>query len=158
LFCTLQDDHPNERLHLFYSAALTGEWRAHPQSPVKCDLASARPAGAILMVDGHPVRPAQNCSVTYGGALTLNRITCLTPERFEETSLAALLPQAPYGDGIHTLAAAGEFTVIDGKRWHTGLAANVVRKGVAKAFKATRSWRRGGFVGQTRWERPSPLT
>ena len=62
----------------------------------------------------------------------------LTPETFQEVSFRHILPQSQYyADGIHTIAAAGAYTVIDGKRWHYG-SANLMRAVLAKAFKMHR--------------------
>jgi hypothetical protein len=138
LFCTFGDDRPDERLHLFYSRSLLEEWRPHPANPIKDDRASARPAGALFQVDGKLIRPSQNSSKTYGGSLVLNHVVALTPEAFQEVSYRHILPQSQYyADGIHTIAAAGSYTVIDGKRWHYG-SANLVRALVAKAVKMHR--------------------
>jgi hypothetical protein len=138
LFCTLADDQPNERLHIYYSTELTGVWYPHRSNPVKVDASSARPAGKIIMVDGEAIRPAQNCSETYGGGLVFNRIIALTPDCFHELPISTLSPERPYVHGLHTIAAAGEFTIIDGKRWHDELLPNMVRKIVAKGCKIQR--------------------
>ena len=63
------------------------------------------------------MRPAQDCSRTYGGAITFNRIVRLTPTAFEEEVVGRLAPEAdgPYPDGLHTISSAGGVTIIDGK-------------------------------------------
>ncbi len=43
-----------------------------------------RPAGALFTVAGQIYRPAQDCSRTYGGAIVINKIERLTPEKFVE--------------------------------------------------------------------------
>lgn len=117
LFCTFQDDGPNERLHLFHAASPFGAWRAHGANPVKSDIAAARPAGKLFSVDGELYRPAQDCSKTYGGAIAINRVTALTPDRFEEERVRTIEPQQPFPHGVHTFSPGDGFTVIDGKRW-----------------------------------------
>ena len=118
LFCTFHDDSPNARLHLFYSKDLEGPWTAHPGNPVKDDLASSRSAGPLFWSDGKLIRPAQDCSKTYGGGVMLNAITQLDRDGFSETSLRLLQPSAEeYPHGLHTLCPAGDVTIVDGKRW-----------------------------------------
>jgi hypothetical protein len=66
-----------------------------------------------------PIARAQDCSETYGGAVTLNRIIRLTPEEYEEETVTVVRPDpdGPYPAGLHTLSAFDDWTLIDGKRW-----------------------------------------
>jgi hypothetical protein len=147
LFCTFQDDQPNDRLHLFHSPTLHGEWTPHPMNPVKIDRSSARPAGALFVVDGDLIRPAQDCSQTYGGSLMLNRVVSLTPDNFEEVPYRQIRPVAGYySDGIHTVAAAGEYTIVDGKKWHRGLAGNGASRAISTIQKIRRRRVAGSFI------------
>src|SRR5439155_12990002 len=84
----------------------------------KCDITSARPAGVPFWVAGSLIRPAQDCSRSYGGAITLNKIHELTPTRFREETVASIVPdpRGPYPDGIHTLSFVGDSMLIDSKR------------------------------------------
>lgn len=139
LFCSFFDDLPNEKLHIFFSDTLLGQWHPHPKNPVRWDITAARSAGALFETSDHRlIRPAQNCRETYGGSLTLNHITDLTTKTFDELTIRDLAPVEPYPDGIHTLAGAGRFTVIDGKRWHREVPANAARKVITKGFKLWR--------------------
>jgi hypothetical protein len=138
LFCTFADDRPEERLHLFYADSLLGEWTPHPMNPVKRDRSNARPAGALFMADGKLMRPAQDSSRTYGGRLVINHVVTLTPDAYAEDVMRILEPPSDYYvDGFHTLAAAGDYTVIDGKRWHRGPISLACRV-TAKVFKLYR--------------------
>jgi hypothetical protein len=85
---------------------------------VKVDVRSARPAGTPFVVDGTLYRPAQDCSRTYGGRVTINRVLILTPLAFREEPFAFVDPdpEGPYPDGLHTLSQVGNVTLIDGKR------------------------------------------
>lgn len=66
------------------------------------------------------MRPAQDCSRTYGGAVALYAITRLNDHEYEEEELRRLVaPPGEYPHGLHTLCPAGEITLIDGKRWRT---------------------------------------
>jgi hypothetical protein len=146
IFCTFGNDAPDERLYLFYSSTLLGAWTPHPSNPVKTDRASARPAGAFFQVDGKLIRPSQNSSKTYGGSLVLSHVVTLTPKAFVERPFQHIVPPSEnYPDGIHTIAAAGEFTIIDGKRWHYG-SVNVARAVVAKVFKIYRKHNAGKLL------------
>jgi hypothetical protein len=118
LFCTFQDDEPDGRLHLFHAANPRGPWTPHPANPVQADPGCARPAGPIFMKGDVPVRPAQDCSRTYGGAVVLQEILELTADSYRERALRRLEPSSPsYPHGLHTLAPAGEVSLVDGKRW-----------------------------------------
>src|SRR5213596_456309 len=55
-----------------------GPWRPHPGNPVKVDVRSSRPAGGPFLFGGNLYRPAQDCSRTYGGGITINRVTHLS--------------------------------------------------------------------------------
>ncbi len=121
LFCTngrgpRKGDHSH--LNIFYADDLLGEWKRHAQNPVKIDVRSARPAGQIFEHGGALYRPAQDCSRTYGGAITLNRIERLSETEFCETYAGTVRPPAGrYGKGIHTISAAGDMCIVDAKRY-----------------------------------------
>ncbi len=118
LFCTDVDAGENLRLFIWHAPALFGPWRPHAVNPVKTDIRSSRPAGRPFTRDGALFRPAQDCSRTYGGGITLNRVTRLTPEEFAEEAVTVIQPDrtGDYPEGIHTLSAAGDLTFVDGKR------------------------------------------
>lgn len=107
------------RLHLAFAEALTGPWRVHPENPVRTDLASSRPGGTPFVDAGALMMPVQDCTATYGGAIRLLRIHELTPDRFVAEAgptLAAPASAGRYSDGLHTLSACGDLTLIDVKR------------------------------------------
>jgi hypothetical protein len=105
-------------LHLWYAPAISGPWTAHAANPVKTDVGSARPAGPLFEVDGVLYRPAQDSSQTYGARVIINRILTLTPDCFREEPVASVEPDpgSAYPDGLHTLCAMGDKTLVDGKR------------------------------------------
>lgn len=125
LLCTDHDCGPNSHLHAFFADDLLGPWTSHPANPVKVDVRSARPAGTPFVHDGQLYRPAQDSSATYGGAVVVNRVVSLTPTDFSEEVVKVIDPasQDPSVEGIHTLSAAGEATLVDGKRSRFVLAA-----------------------------------
>ena len=118
LFCTFQGDGANSCLYVFFAETLDGPWTGHPQNPIVADASCARPAGPLFIVDGRLIRPAQDCSYTYGGAVVLNWVRHLDAKAYVEEPLRRLEPRAgPYGAGLHTFCPAGDFTIIDGKTW-----------------------------------------
>lgn len=110
-------DNPNVLLNIFHAERVEGPWTAHTLNPVKTDIRGARPAGRPFLVDGALIRPAQDCSRYYGGAIRLNRIVALTPTDFREETWQVLAPQpGRYAQGLHTISWTGRWTVIDGAR------------------------------------------
>ena len=105
----------SEELFLFHSDTLLGgRWNPHPANPVVSDARKARPAGAIFAQDGALYRPAQDCSVRYGYAMTLNRITKLSALDYGESETAAITPTWDRKImATHTLAYTPGLTVID---------------------------------------------
>jgi hypothetical protein len=86
---------------------------------VRLDARSSRPGGTPFIHEGELILPVQDCSRTYGGAIRLLRIDELTPDRFVAEAGDAITPPpaaAPYVDGLHTLSACGEVSLIDVKR------------------------------------------
>ncbi len=105
-------------LHAAFAEQIAGPYTPHAGNPLKTDVRSARPAGTPFRVGDRLIRPAQDCGRTYGGRIALNEVHVLTPTRFEEQTITWIEPdpRSPYPAGVHTLSAAGPFTVIDGKR------------------------------------------
>lgn len=108
----------NDNLCLRYAERLRGPWRAHAANPVKWDVRSSRPGGTPFVHEGALYRPAQDSSATYGGRLVINRVTRLDTQSFAEEVAATIGPDpdGPFPDGLHTLSAAGPFTLLDGRR------------------------------------------
>jgi hypothetical protein len=110
----------NTELHIWYSDKIFGTYRPHANNPVKTDIRSARPAGPLFEHENALYRPSQDCSRTYGGRVSINRIAELTPTAFDEEFVSNVTPFGlhKWKTGLHNLCAAGNFTIIDGKR-HT---------------------------------------
>ncbi|MDH3262332.1 MAG: hypothetical protein OEM84_15415 [Acidimicrobiia bacterium] len=117
LFCC-DDDQDHAKLYLWHSENLLGPWEPHVANPVKIDIRSARPAGGLFLAGDQLYRPAQDGSVTYGGAVAINRILAMTPVVFEEETVVVIEPKmvGPWCTGIHTIAGWDDLTVIDAKR------------------------------------------
>ena len=137
LFCGRAGDLSDSHLFIWHAASPRGPWRPHPQNPVKIDVRSSRPAGPPIVVDGVLYRPAQDCSCTYGGALTINRVLVLDRERFAEEIAGRLEPDpaGPYPDGLHTLCGHGDITLVDGKRTRFHIAAPALKAWGALAHR-----------------------
>jgi hypothetical protein len=104
----------DDELHIFHAAAPFSEWRAHRRNPVKSDVRSARPAGALFWRNGALHRPAQVCSPLYGAGLSINRVLRLTPDDYAERETRRIVPAGKGGLlGLHTFNRAGDLTVVD---------------------------------------------
>lgn len=105
-----------DQLWLFHADAIGGPWRPHARNPVKIDVRSTRPAGALFRRGGRLIRPSQDCSVSYGGALTLCEVTRLSRAEYAEVEVEKLLPGwLPSNLGFHTVSSSRGLEVIDGK-------------------------------------------
>jgi hypothetical protein len=115
LFCTHEG---SAELHVYHARTLQGAWTAHAGNPVKRDPSSSRPAGPPYRRRGHLYRPAQDCSRTYGGAVAINRIVELAPDRFREEVVCKIGPETSgeFPDGFHTLNVLDGACVVDGKK------------------------------------------
>ncbi|WP_316858765.1 hypothetical protein [uncultured Cohaesibacter sp.] len=117
IFCVTRDGAGgySDCLSLYYADDLFGPWQPHAQNPVLIDKATARPGGNFLRKEGRLLRPVQDCSISYGAAMQLVEVTHLSPEHYEQRSLAKLAPNSHWpGRNLHTLNRAGNLEVIDG--------------------------------------------
>ncbi len=147
LLCAEEDRGAESRLFAWHAPELSGPWTPHAANPLKTDVRSARPAGTPFVHGGRLYRPAQDGSRTYGGAVALNRVLRLTATDFAEEVVAVITPErgGPFPDGLHSLSAAGEFTVVDGKRRR--FVPQVFRQELgAKLRRALRRGPAGAFV------------
>lgn len=119
LFYTIEGTgHAHSRLYLRYADRPEGPWLEHPMNPIKDDVTSARPAGALFIEGGKIYRPAQDCSLVYGHHVVLNEVTKLSTTEFEERKLQRLGPlnTAPYTQGLHTVNGNSKYVVVDARR------------------------------------------
>jgi hypothetical protein len=118
-FTSLSEDGQSaaSQLLLFSSDRVDGDWRLHPRSPISADARFARNAGALFEEGGHLVRPAQDCSTTYGGAVEFRRVQVLNEREYREASDGSLRPALGSGSlGVHTYNRTARVEVIDSKR------------------------------------------
>jgi hypothetical protein len=116
LFCNIggKDFSSNDELHVFHAETPLGPWIPHKKNPIKSDVRSARPAGRLFRVNNQLYRPAQDCSIRMGGAISINKVTTLTTTEFKEHEAARIDPTWRRGIyGTHTLNVAGDLTMLD---------------------------------------------
>jgi hypothetical protein len=104
-----------DALHVWTAPALRGPWTEIGPGPLRVDVASVRPAGRPFATgDGGWIRPVQDSSQGYGGALALARFDPSRPGT--ETIERRIAPAAPW-TGLHTwnraLHRARVFEVMD---------------------------------------------
>jgi hypothetical protein len=118
LTSTDADRDADSHLCVWYASALRGRWTPHPRNPVKIDARSSRPGGTPFVHEGVLYRPTQDCAGRYGRRVVLNHVEWLTPTEFHEYEVGSIGPLAggPFPDGVHTLSAVGDLTLIDGLR------------------------------------------
>jgi hypothetical protein len=105
-----------DELYLFYSDSLFGTWHEHPLNPVVSDVRRARPAGRLFLRDGHLIRPGQDSSRTYGGAVVFNRVDVLTETEYRETPVGRIEKDWRSGNlGTHCYTADSVYEVVDGR-------------------------------------------
>lgn len=132
----------NVELFVYHSDRFEGPYVPHALNPVKSDIRSARPGGTPFRRGDELWRPGQDSSLTYGGRIAMNRIVELTPDRFHEETVRFVgpMPNTVYDQGFHTVAAMGDVTLVDGKRYTTV----PQRRKAAKARKLERLQRKKG--------------
>jgi len=92
----------------------TTAWTPHPANPVVSDVRHARPAGALLHLDGKLYRPAQDCSRRYGSNLMLCEIAKLDEREYSETPRPFVEgPRPKKMVAAHTLNHTSGLTVVD---------------------------------------------
>lgn len=119
LFSSDLNDGPHYNLKLFYSDNPLGNWRPHPQNPVKSDVRSSRPAGTPFIINGELYRPAMNNTEKYGAGITINKILTLDKSVFKETVFRTIYlnkSNLPFSDRIHTVNGSNACTVVDGSK------------------------------------------
>ena len=131
-------------LHLAFADRLIGPWQPHPLNPVRSGLVATRPAGTPIIRDGAIEIPVQDGSRTYGGAVRKLKVLHLDESRFEAEGAAWLEPSpalAPFDDGLHTVSAAGDISLIDCKRIERSIGGTLARR---RGKLARRMRRRSG--------------
>jgi hypothetical protein len=126
-------------LHMAHATSLFGPWEVCDSNPLRVDLAGSRPAGRPFVdATGHVCLPVQDCSGGYGSATRMLRFIELHPigARIEvlDWRLTGELASPDHRDGLHTVSACGDLTLIDVKR--------VDRSRMRQWLDLRRRWRR----------------
>ena len=80
--------HDHNRLRLFFSNNLMGEWKEHPKSPiVNNDNRRSRPAGKLITYKDKLYRIAQDCGPHYGHSIKAFEIEILNKELYQEREI-----------------------------------------------------------------------
>jgi hypothetical protein len=105
----------SDDLYLFYAdSPVSDTWLPHPLNPIVSDVRKARSGGQVLKRAGKLFRVSQNCARSYGKGINLHEIVTLTEDAYEERDVQSIKPAwKPSLTGLHTLAHAGDLTVID---------------------------------------------
>lgn len=110
----LSRTHTHELL-LYSSPSLHGPWKAHPSNPIVTSQLGVRAAGNLFRTQSQLIRPGQDCSQKYGGAIQFNRILTLNPQEYREESAGMLMPDPQNNwHGLHTYNADDTFEIVDG--------------------------------------------
>ena len=123
LFTGRLDAERDAKLFIFHAPDLRGPWTPHALNPVRADIRGGRMAGPLIETRNRLYRVGQDSSVAYGGAVVVHEILDLAPERYRERVIGRLDPDpvGPYPHGLHTVCAAGGWTLVDGKRHRRSL-------------------------------------
>jgi len=102
-----------EKAYLYVSDEMDGPYKQVEEAPVQMSRSCSRPGGNWFYANNNLYRPAQDCSVNYGGALKLMRVESITPfQEHEELTVQPL--NYKYNLGVHTINFHNGLAVIDG--------------------------------------------
>lgn len=114
MFASIAENSIPDELSLYYANNPLGPWKAHRQNPVKSDVRGSRPAGKLFNWNGELYRPAQDSSGRYGYAISINKVTQLDEQDFQEEETSKILPNwNKMLLGTHTISIAGDLTIVD---------------------------------------------
>jgi hypothetical protein len=120
LFASLLGKNVMNQLHIFFADNILGPYFPHFKNPVKNHINGSRCAGSFFRIGNELFRPSQNCEHYYGESITIQKITRLNTEEFEEEQQLVLNPKmgSEFSFGIHTLNISGNYIIADGQKGH----------------------------------------
>lgn len=105
----------DSQLLLFYcDDIIKDDLIEHPANPIVYGVDRSRMAGSIFPWRDGLVRPAQDCSKTYGGAIRFMLIEDLSEDKYSERQIDQLSPWAVY-NGTHTFNRNDDIFVLDAR-------------------------------------------
>lgn len=103
-----------KNLYLYHSESLSCPFKQIKEEPIQKDFSCSRNGGNYFIAYNNLYRPAQNCSVRYGGALTI-MLSKLYQSQEKEVIDLEIRPQSwRYSLGIHTINFQDQMCVVDG--------------------------------------------
>ncbi|WP_183564191.1 hypothetical protein [Mucilaginibacter sp. SP1R1] len=103
-------------LYIYCADTLLSTFKAHALNPIAVGDNVSRSAGSLFTVNQKLYMPSQNPEQCYGGSIMINEITSISETEFQYQTVFELLPQQPYGRGLHTISFADGLLIVDGKR------------------------------------------
>lgn len=117
MFSTKLPDPCGGSLDVYSSAQWDAGYTKH--STIRCEGRQARNAGAFFKLNGHWVRPAQDCNKRYGHSLIFQRLE-MNQGTFSFRELGRRYPDSrQWPLGIHTFNVRDGLAVVDGHAWRT---------------------------------------
>ena len=106
---------PMSELYVFLNIA--GKY--HPWfdgQPIVKNNSCARMAGNFFKIGNVLYRPAQDCSTSYGEAIRIMQVDCLSKDKFKEHEVVKINPPAnsKYNKGLHTFNVYDNVILVDG--------------------------------------------
>lgn len=111
-------EEPDTVLRAYHAPQLHGPYQPHALNPVRVAGSGCRSAGTFFIHDGYLWRPSVDNTDPRGPEVIFNRINVLDTERFHEEPMHTFagFPGTNYPNGIRTVCALGNITLIDGLR------------------------------------------
>jgi len=120
-----KESRDRRELHMAWADDLHGPWQTCSNNPIHTGLGNSRPAGTPWVAEDGTIRlPVQDCRGGYGVATSWLSLTDLSPQGAQvqvlPDRLTGAMASTEYVEGLHTVAACGEWTLIDVKRIERG--------------------------------------
>jgi len=120
-----KESRDRRELHMAWADDLHGPWQTCSNNPIHTGLGNSRPAGTPWVAEDGTIRlPVQDCRGGYGVATYWLSLTDLSPQGAQvqvlPDRLTGAMASTEYVEGLHTVAACGEWTLIDVKRIERG--------------------------------------
>ncbi len=108
-------DHSSKLMAYYRESMLSGDWVAHENNPIVYNCSIGRNAGILNHKSNDVIRCRQKYGFNhYGAALTLARITDLSPSSFHEEEISEISPEFFENiDGCHHMHSDDNYTVYD---------------------------------------------